>query len=195
MIFVIHTHLNTVHLALNFLGLRSTAGRAIQTTPRHNPNQTTIFCLWSFRESIRIFFRMNQMEHWRLWTPLVSGYILSALCPITDEGKMLPQRPPSYVFGLVWLVLYILLGLSWLHSRNDIETDVMHAILTGFLCLWIVVFSCLSLKKYGLYVLSCTVAIIVCCMCLHPHKLSKVALTPLLAWCSLAFHFNYHILD
>ena len=133
---------------------------------------------------------------WRLWAPIFSGYIMSGLCPIKQgEGVLLAQRPPSYVFGIVWTILYVLLGFSWNRARGDNESDIMHGLLTGFLCLWIVTFSCLNHKKYGLYVLSSVVGITVCCMCLHKHRWSKVALTPLLAWTSLAVQFNYHILD
>ena len=139
---------------------------------------------------------MEDFAEWRMWAPIVSGYALSMLCPMTrDEGSVLPQRPPSYVFGIVWPILYILIGYSWKNSRKDRETDIMHGILTAFLCIWIVVFSCFDKKKYGMYVLACVVAITVCCMCLHPDKGSKIALTPLLAWTSLALQFNYHILD
>ena len=133
---------------------------------------------------------------WRLWVPIISGNVLSVLCPIKQgEGVFLPQRPPAYIFGIVWTILYILLGISWTRARGDKESDFMHGLLTLFLCLWIVSFSCLDKKKYGLYTLSCIVAITVCCMCLHKHRWSKVALTPLLAWTTLAHQFNYHILD
>ncbi len=133
---------------------------------------------------------------WRIWTPIVSGYVLSMLCPTPrDEGSVLPQRPPSYMFGIVWPILYLLIGYSWMNSRKDRISDIMHGILTAFLCIWIVVYSCLNEKKYGMYVLACVVAITACCMCLHPDKGSKIALTPLLAWTILALQFNYHILD
>lgn len=133
---------------------------------------------------------------WRLWAPIVSGYIISTMCPITQgEGALLAQRPPAYVFGIVWPVLYILLGISWIHARGNNESDIMHGVLTIFLCLWIIMFSCFHKKKYGLYILSCIIALTVSCMCLQQHRWSKVALTPLLAWTSLAHHLNYHILD
>jgi len=139
---------------------------------------------------------MPWSDRWRLWVPLVSAYALSALCPMTgDEGKKLPQRPPGYVFGIVWPILYALIGYSWLRAKNDQKTDVMHGVLTLFLCLWIVSFSCAGNKTYGLYVLSCVIAITACCMCLHQNRSGKIALVPLLAWTNFAFHLNYHTLD
>tara|TARA_B100000482_G_scaffold191666_1_gene177370 strand:- start:1323 stop:1745 length:423 start_codon:yes stop_codon:yes gene_type:complete len=133
---------------------------------------------------------------WRMWTPIISGSILSILCPIkAGQGVLLKHRPPSYVFGIVWSILYILTGYSWKTSRNERETDIMHGVLTVLLCLWIITFSCMGRKKIGLYVLSLVVATVICCMCLHGSKWSKIALTPLLAWTTFAMHLNYHILD
>ncbi len=133
---------------------------------------------------------------WRLWTPIISGSVLSILCPTTaGQGAQLKQRPPAYVFGIVWPILYILTGYSWKTSRDERETDMMHGVLTFLLCLWIITFSCMGRKKFGLYVLSLVVATVVCCMCLHSNKWSKIALTPLLAWTMFAMHLNYHILD
>lgn len=138
----------------------------------------------------------EDLRDWRLWTPIISGYVLSALCPMKkNEGKELPQRPPAYVFGIVWPILYMLVGYSWMKSKNDSKTDVMHGVLTFFLCLWIVSFSCAKNKTNGLYILSCVIAITVCLMCLHQDRSLKIVLTPLLAWTNLAMHFNYHILD
>ena len=132
----------------------------------------------------------------RLWAPIICGYVLSAICPMTnDDGKDLPQRPPKFVFGVVWPILYLLVGYSWTKSKTDKKCDLTHAILTMFLCLWILSFSCFRKKKVGLYILSVVVALTVCCMCLHEDRSSKIALTPLLAWTNLAFQLNYHILD
>ena len=140
--------------------------------------------------------RHKYLNEWRLWMPLISGYALSTLCPIRSyESKKLPQRPPAYVFGIVWPILYILLGTSWTHTRTDKESDFKHGLLTLFLCLWIVTFSCFKNKKFGMYILSCVFAIVICCMCLHKKRWAKIALTPLLAWTSLAMHLNYHIID
>ena len=121
--------------------------------------------------------------NWRLWAPIVSCYVLSMLCPtLAGEGKLLAQRPPAYVFGIVWPVLYMLAGYSWSTAQYDQETDIMHGVLILLLCLWIIMFSCMCKKKFGLYVLSLVVATVACCMCLHKNKMSKIALTPLLAW-------------
>ena len=139
---------------------------------------------------------MQSILEWRLWVPIISGYALALQCPMTrEEGATLAQSPPPHVFGIVWPILYLLLGFSWSNSRNDVTTDIMHGVLTTLLCLWILVFSCLDQKKYGVYVLACVVATTACCMSLHTGKISKIALTPLLAWTSLAFQLNYHILD
>lgn len=141
-------------------------------------------------------FESKDLQEWRLWVPIISAYLLATVCPMKkQEGSQSPQRPPTYAFGIVWPILYMLIGFSWKNAKEDKKTDVMHGVLTTFLCLWILLFSCADNKKYGLYILSCIVATTVCCMCLHSDRASKIALVPLLAWTNFAFHLNYHILD
>ena len=144
---------------------------------------------------VKYFDSLDNLDKIRLFAPLVSGYAFSALCPMTRESveksAELPQRPPAYAFGIVWPILYVLLGVSWVHARGDIDTDIAHGLLTVLLCLWIIAFSCFNEKKYGMYILSFIVALTVCCMCLQKHRY-KLLLTPLLAWTSLALHLNYH---
>ena len=52
--------------------------------------------------------------------PMLIGYIVSYKCKMgKDSGKTVKFRPPGYVFGIVWPILYILLGLSWINSVKN----------------------------------------------------------------------------
>lgn len=147
------------------------------------------------------------LTSWRFWAPLVTGYATSALCggvPKT-EGEIQPQRPPPYVFGIVWPVLYLLLGLSWAQAAsssvwwpcaNRCAADLLHGVCTGLLVLWLLVFSCGKNKKAGIYVIACALACVTACMALADgHTLSVLALVPLWAWLFIAFHLNWHAVD
>ena len=137
---------------------------------------------------------MINLAQLRLWLPMISGFGISGLCKMKkNEGVQLPQRPPAYVFGIVWPILYLLLGYSWINSVNQIELDMMHGICTLLLTLWLVFFSCMNNKKMGIYIIASSIATVVCCMSLHNHTLSKIALTPLLAWLLVAFLLNWNI--
>jgi len=131
---------------------------------------------------------------WRFLAPTLTGFGMSAICQVPkNEGKMIRQRPPSYVFGIVWPILYLLLGYSWMNSKSRLDLDVMHGVCTSLLTLWIIFYSCLKMKLMGVYIIACTIAVVVCCMSLHNHRLSVIALTPLLAWLTIAFQLNWNI--
>lgn len=127
----------------------------------------------------------------RLWIPLISGFGLSSLCPVSG-GERLPQTPPKFLFPIVWTILYILIGISWEKARKKKISDIMHAILVLLLVLWIVIFSCCKNKIYGWYLLACIIAITISCMILHDDDMSLLLLTPLLAWILIAYNLNYH---
>lgn len=90
-----------------------------------------------------------------LSVPLVTGFITSALFNVgKSAGASVKSRPPPIVFGIVWPILYLLIGLSWINSRNHNDskiTDIMYMILIFLLCLWIIVYK--YNKKAALYVL------------------------------------------
>lgn len=132
----------------------------------------------------------------KFFLPILSGYLLSMLCKMSkNDGKELPQRPPAYVFGIVWPILYLLLGYSWSKSGNQYLVNILHGICTLLLCMWIIVYSCMKKKKYGIYTIALTISVVIACMCLHRDKYSKIALIPLLAWLLIAFQLNWNIIN
>lgn len=143
----------------------------------------------------------HDLQDWRLWVPAISGFTLSMLCPVSkEEGDRLPQTPPAWVFPIIWLILYVLIGMSWKMSNSHSdeskrEADVMHGVLVGTLILWMLVYSCRGNKLGGVYILAVIFACTICCMSLHAHALGRIMLTPLVAWTFIAFHLNYHIVD
>lgn len=130
----------------------------------------------------------------RLYLPILTGFGMSLLCPIKG-GERLPQTPPKEVFPLVWTILYLLVGLSWHRTRFQKESDAMHALLVFLLASWILLYSCLKQKTGGLYILACIFAVCISCMLLHDDKVSKIALTPLLAWIFIAYSLNFQIVS
>ena len=56
---------------------------------------------------------MNQTDVIIFLIPLITGYFMSAICPMKkgEAGSNVPARPPGWVFGVVWPILYLLLTL------------------------------------------------------------------------------------
>jgi len=56
-----------------------------------------------------------------------------------------PALPPGYVFSIMWLTLFMLIGVSWALGRTNepqlaTNIDILFGILTGLLFLWTVIF-------------------------------------------------------
>lgn len=134
---------------------------------------------------------------WRIAFPIVSGYATSAMCGGVSSNAAieLPQRPPAIVFKIIWPVLYILLGISWETTKGRLLIDILHAVSTCFLILWLVMYSCLSNTKSGPYIIAAALSSVMVCMILSKQVVSVLALAPLLAWLLIAFHLNWHTLD
>jgi tryptophan-rich sensory protein len=138
----------------------------------------------------------NNINNYRLYIPALTGYILSMFCGIPkDSGSNLPQRPPAFVFKIVWPILYILLGLVWSKSYTQKYLDLIFTLITFLLCLWIFVFSCQNNKKNGIYIIAITIATVICSMTLNNDNISKILLIPLLSWLLIAYQLNWDILN
>ena len=61
---------------------------------------------------------MNNIQ-WKDWQwsifilPVVLGSISGFLAPMKGVGSKIRARPPGYVFGIVWTILFLLYGAAW----------------------------------------------------------------------------------
>lgn len=122
-----------------------------------------------------------------LFFPMISGYITSAFCPMNrNDGANIKFRPPSYVFGIVWPILYLLLGAAWVLSNSK---TLYYLVLSLILCLWIIVFSCFKDKKSASWILLASVTMCTSVIVVSSKK-SQLLLTPLLGWLLFALLMN-----
>ena len=121
----------------------------------------------------------------RLLYPMAIGYIISYHCKMNkNDGSIAKFRPPPIVFGIVWPILYILIGLSWItaiNSKSNQYTDIIYFILSSLLGAWLIIYSCLKDKQSALYILLLTLLSISILMIIGPQK-SQFLLSPLLIW-------------
>ena len=126
---------------------------------------------------------MNQKDLIRLFYPMVAGFVVSKFCKMERSGVNVKFRPPPYVFGIVWPILYILLGLSWINSNPDknMNLEIMFFVLSSLLAYWIVVYACQKNKKNAVFVMLAIVLNIALLMVQIPKK-SQLYLVPLGVW-------------
>ena len=68
----------------------------------------------------------------------LSSLVTRQQCGRIPQSKDVPGMPPSWVFGVVWPVLYITTGMAWARSKNDQH----FATIIALACLWLFVYSC-----------------------------------------------------
>jgi translocator protein len=126
---------------------------------------------------------MNQKDLMRLFYPMVAGFVVSKFCKMERSGVSVKFRPPPFVFGIVWPILYILLGLSWINSNPDknMNLEIMFFVLSSLLAYWIVVYACQKNKKNAVFVMLAIVLNIALLMVQIP-KNSQLYLVPLGVW-------------
>ena len=126
---------------------------------------------------------MNQKDLLRLFYPMIAGFVVSKFCKMERSGVNVKFRPPPYIFGIVWPILYILLGLSWINSNPDrnMNNEIMFFTLSSLLAYWIVVYACQKNKKNAVFVMLAIILNISLLM-VQISKQSQIYLVPLAVW-------------
>lgn len=134
---------------------------------------------------------MNAIDGILLFIPLITGFATSFGCNIgKDAGKAVPFRPPGVVFSIVWPVLYILLGVSWMYAnRENVYSNIPYSILTLLLVMWIVVYGCMKNKKVGVWIISLSILASLYCYTVGG-DISKYCILPLIVWLIFAMCLN-----
>jgi len=126
-----------------------------------------------------------------LFTPMIIGYTTSAICKIPkDAGATVKIRPPSWVFGVIWPILFTLIGISWVYAiRENKFNYVSYSVLIAMLSLWIIMYACSKDKTWGVWVLIMTLCASIVTLCMG-NLTSQLFLTPLVPWLFLATLIN-----
>lgn len=116
----------------------------------------------------------------------------------TSYAKNLPLQPPSYVFGIVWSIIYLLFG-GYLY--NVLHTKEPHlywiVILWSFNLLLNLVWSPIvfNLKQYtnGVYIIVLLISTLIGMLLSTKNVLSKNLLLPYITWLILALLLNVEL--
>jgi translocator protein len=115
--------------------------------------------------------------------------------------KKAPWNPPSYVFGVVWTILYILMAISaYLIFINKKCNPFCYALTIFFVQLlinlsWTTIFFNLRMIKFALFVLVLIFALVIYTYVLF-NKIDKIAsylLIPYILWLLVALSLNIYI--
>ena len=131
--------------------------------------------------------------------PLVLGVLTSLLCfPKGKKNGKQNNKLPSQLFIIIWPILYILIGISWFLSRkennyNNFSTsNILFWILNLFLCLWLIIYSCLNLKMTAFYILLTCLLLAFLCYTSINSKLPKYLILPLIVWLIVATIISFN---
>ena len=115
--------------------------------------------------------------------------------------KRAPWSQPSYVFGIVWPILYTLMGISFYITWNDKKCFPYCNALTFFLIqlsfnlVWTTIFFKYKMPKLALLDLIATLVftIITYVKFVPINRLASSLLLPYIVWMCLAFSLNLYI--
>ena len=141
---------------------------------------------------------MNKIKPFKTWTdflilfiPMIVGYGCAMGCNIgKNAGSNVRFRPPAWFFGVIWPILFILVGVSWIYAvRKNSWNYLSYSLLVGLLGLWIIIYGCTKNKKAGVWILILTICVGIMALCMG-NLPSQLCLAPLIAWALLATLMN-----
>ena len=130
-----------------------------------------------------------------LLIPLIS-MIIGSFSPSNNKYYKIIKKvqPPGYVFGIAWLILYTLIGLSYyfkiVEQDSELEYHILYPLLLIVLYSWSWVFN--KNPKNSLYVILISYLILFMIYSISNYK-SKLSLCPLIVWLFFAILMNYTI--
>ena len=146
-------------------------------------------------------------EYWGIvFGPMVVGFILGRIIDqnMKIQKSVLKVRPPPWVFGVGWFILYIMFGGACVFALDNPEEDgvidesngnvriwVTYGITLLILYSWTFVFNMVG-PKAALYVILLSLLGTLLCYTLSPIT-SKLLLCPLFVWLMFASKMNYTI--
>ena len=127
--------------------------------------------------------RVKKNDLFYLLFPITLSYLVVAVCPMPKKsGKKVKFRPPPYIFGIIWPILYILLGYAWVNSQ---EHSLWYFKLSILLPLFLVFYSCYKNKFIALGIILASILVTLICYTVS-NQFSKLLLCPLLVWLGFA---------
>lgn len=132
----------------------------------------------------------------KLLSPILIGMTASRLYPMSNAGSSVKARPPGWVFGVMWSILYLLIGISWTSiSANSKHYELFNCVfifLNIMLFSWVMVYTKLGSKTalYYLMIILSFVGMFIWTLTIYKQNKSAFLLFPLFFWCLFASMLN-----
>ena len=126
--------------------------------------------------------------------PLLLGYLASSFCLVgKSSGSILKFRPPPYVFRVIWPILFLAVGYSFVLTIRDNKCK-SHLIpfisLSILLALWIIVYGCMKDKRSAVWIILLSILAGIHCVLVSPPGLAQHLMCPLIVWLLFALLMN-----
>ena len=125
----------------------------------------------------------------------IIGFIISDFIDYSELIKP-PLAPPGYVFGIVWSILYILMGISYsiLEVNNDLDEKIkkVYYIQLFVNALWSIIFFVFKLRFVSIAWIILLIILIIEIIKLfyNKNKVSAYLQIPYLIWTIFATYLN-----
>lgn len=133
--------------------------------------------------------------------PMLLGFAMSRICPNVGqmETTILKAQPPGWVFGVVWPVLYLAIGIAWMLSRRNskIRRIVDLVFIVNLVCInaWIWLYGCKQSKEKALWTFIPSIATAIMAMMVVYEATGSswpaILLAPYVAWLIFASQLNF----
>ena len=136
--------------------------------------------------------KMLNLKFFLIIIPILFGSLSSFLCNMKNSGSNVKFRPPPYVFGIVWTILYICMGIAWYKAidyPNQLLINIIYSLIVFLLFIWVYFYSCKNKKKEASWLLILVMTFVLISLMISP-VVSKMLMCPLLAWCIFATIMN-----
>ena len=148
------------------------------------------------------------------WLKLIVSLVLPQLAGIIGSlftVKSIPNwyaalskpsfNPPNWIFGPVWITLYLIMGISFYLLWIKTDTPNFGFLFSLFIlqlilnALWSIIFFGLKSPGYALFEIAFLwISIILCIVYFYPvSKIASLLLVPYVLWVSFASVLNYYI--
>lgn len=124
-----------------------------------------------------------------IFLPLVLSFFISALYPMDrkwyDSLNQSPYTPPDRTFAIVWLLLYILIGMGLSGPNNDWLVLNMALNLT-----WLIMFNGYRDIRSGFWILMAMCISLI----MYIGQSNNLMILPYLVWSLFAVYLNHYLL-
>ena len=120
----------------------------------------------------------------------IMGALTSRCGSLRAIGPLhVPLRPPPWLFGVVWPVLYATTGIAWALAGK--RADALLGILTALCCMWLVAYVCARSAPLGAVILL-TAAVASATAVMTLRGASRPLMIPLAVWIAFAAYLNVY---